>query len=193
MSSLTKENIPHLCRACLRNLMKNKVQHITGDQKQQEPTFYHIDRTQNLHKWMTIINPLEDMTRLKNTQQNEHYPEYVCRSCYENFKHLNDFKEMVVHSFSVLTKLLANDEGKKQIPQVQQQQPVMQGELVIKSEPLDIDDEEDDEDDEEDIDDDDDDDDEDDKYMENDWELEDATMVSNEMELLKNIKLVKLF
>ncbi|XP_023299918.2 zinc finger protein 271-like [Lucilia cuprina] len=181
MSSLTRENIPHLCRACLRNLIKSEIQPLNRSQKQEQPHFYHIERTQNLNKWMAIINPLEDVTRLSTIVQHQKYPEYVCRSCYENFKHVNDFKEMVVHSFSVLTKLLTGGEEKKKLtPATLLPEVVTQSEVVIKSEPIDDDDDEDD--DEED----------DEEFMDKDWqpdEDDDNASNDNALELQRNIKL----
>ncbi|KAM7341663.1 uncharacterized protein ACRADG_009370 [Cochliomyia hominivorax] len=161
MSTLTIENIPNLCRACLRNLKNNKEQPFPSDggtQQSSQPIFYNIERLKDLNKWMAIINPLEDMTRLTNQKHYQKYPKLVCRSCYENFKHVNDFKEMVVHSFSVLTKLLATDKEKEEAVKVKnikiednnnrsaateilQHINVTQGEIVIKSEPIDEDDE----------------------------------------------------
>lgn len=141
MSTLTLENIPNLCRACLRNLTKNRDLPLQTN-AQQQPAFYHIERLKDLNKWMAIINPLEEVTRLNNTQHYQRYPKLVCRSCYENFKHVNDFKEMVVHSFSVLTKLLADNNETDTRPTLQiQQSTVTQEEVVIKSEPIEEDDE----------------------------------------------------
>lgn len=144
MGSLNSENIQQFCRACLRHLFKKQPQQ--PEIQSNEPTFYHVDRTQDLNKWMAILNPLEETSNTNNNRQQ--YAKYVCRSCYENFKHVNDFKEMVLHSYSVMTKLLNTTEQKVEKPKAKED--IFIDEIQIKSEPIDNDDD----------------------YMVNDWKIE---------------------
>lgn len=146
MGSLNRENIQQFCRACLRHLFKKQPQQ--PEMQNNEPTFYHVDRTQDLNKWISILNPLEEANNT-NSNRNE-YAKYVCRSCYENFKHVNDFKEMVLHSYSVMTKLLNTAEKKEETPKTKED--IVIDEIQIKSEPIDNDDD----------------------YMVNDWQMEDV-------------------